>query len=105
MRACPAGLQVRQKPTDRDSLSQHEPVAFGTAQNIAGTMQPACSLFSWNINDYLGSFSVILSIIHGTDMIVSGNQFYLAYFPQNSLGAEVSCLGVPAVTSDPGELF
>lgn len=79
--ACPAGLQVRQKPTDRDSLSQQEPVAFGTAQNTAGTMWPACSLLPCNTDDSFGSFSVILSIMNGTDMIISGNPFSLEYFP------------------------
>lgn len=58
-----------------------------------------------NINDSFGGFSVILSIMRGTDMIIPGTPlFFLYYFPLKSLGAhasQVSCLAMPVVTLDP----
>lgn len=53
------------------SLSWQGPEEFGTAQNT-GTWCPACSLLSGNIDDCLGLFNVILSIMHWTDMLIIG---------------------------------
>lgn len=68
MSVFPMGLQIRQKPAE--TLTQQGSGDFWTAQNTAGTTQPACSLFSCNIDASLDVFSVILSIMHGTDTII-----------------------------------
>lgn len=48
----------------------------------AGAAQPAYSLLSGNSDDSLGDFSVNLSIIHGTDMIILGDPFFPSHiFP------------------------
>lgn len=57
----------------RDSHTWQGPVDFRTGPNTAGSMQPACYLLSHNIDDSLGTFSVILSIMHETEVIIPGN--------------------------------
>ena len=63
-----------------DSLTRQGPVDFRTVENTAGTTQLACSLLSPNIDDSLGGFSVILSIMHETDIIILRNIIFSLIF-------------------------
>lgn len=67
---CPMGPQMRPNPTGTN-LTRQGPADFRTAQNAAGTSQPACSLLSCNIDDSLAGFSATLSIMPGTDVTIS----------------------------------
>ena len=66
-----------------NSLTQPGPVDFRTAQNTAGAVWPAHSLLSCSIDDSLGTISVILSILYGTDVITPGNPIFFLdiFFP------------------------
>lgn len=82
--------------------SGHEcwPNGFLDEVRPPGTAQPVRFLFSLNVVDSLGGFSVILSIMHGTEVLETS--FFLEYLPLNSLGADASqdsCLGMAGVTS------
>lgn len=80
-----------------DSLTRQGPVDFGIVQNTAESMRQKHSP-SLIMVDSLGSFSVVLSIMHGTDMIIPGSPIFLKYLPLKSLGTDAS--QVPTVTSD-----
>lgn len=64
------GLQMR------DNLIWLEPVDFRTLQNTTVTEQPVQSLLSHNI----AVFSIFLSVIHGTDMIIPRNTIFSQIF-------------------------
>lgn len=90
----------------RQHLPWQGPVDLGTSQNTAGIAQPDCPLLFCNIDNSLGIFSVILSIMHGTDVIIPEIPIFSQLFTPKILWElmlfGVSCLGMPAVTSDIG---
>lgn len=74
--------------TCRYSLTWQWPGNFGTAQNIAGTSQPACFLLSHNIDESLGGFQCHF-VTHAWDRCVSFLEtpfFFLKYFPLKFFG-------------------
>lgn len=77
---------------------------LGTARNTAGTMCPACSLLSHDIDDSLGSFSVIMSVTHGRDVIIPGNPIFSQMFSPKILWELLLLrfLVIPAVIPDTG---
>lgn len=55
---------------------------FRTVQNTARTTWPAVALLSHNIDDCLDGYNVILSVLHGTDVVFPGNPiFFSPVFP------------------------
>lgn len=69
MTAVLTGLQISQS-------SQGQSHSARTAQESAGTAGPARSLVSHHSADPLGGVSVILSVMHGTDMLIPGNPIF-----------------------------
>lgn len=51
---------------------------FSTAQNVVWIAQTACSLLPHNTDGSFGSFRVILTIKHATDVIIPGNPIILS---------------------------
>lgn len=76
MSACPVGSRWGKSPWGQSHLARTVgfwTVDFWTVQKTAGTIRPARSLLSCNIDDSLGGFSVILSIMQGRNVIIPGN--------------------------------
>lgn len=76
--------QMRQKPMETASLGKD----FRT-ENTAGNAWPVCSPLSHKINDSFGCLSVILSVMHGADMIIPRNPrfFFLKYLSLKFFGS------------------
>lgn len=84
MNTCPMGHHETKPVETVSHLARTR--RLKTAQDTAGTMWPAHSLLSNNVDDSLGGFSVTLSLTSVTDVLIPRNPIFLKYFPPKFFG-------------------
>lgn len=78
MSTWPAGLQTRQNPQGQSHLAR----TSGLRDSTEYCWDHAACVLSHKTDDSLGSFSIILSTMRGTDVIIHGNPiFFSNVFP------------------------
>ena len=55
-------------------------------------MRPGCCLLSCNIVDSFGGFDVILSVMHGTDVIIPENLIFFSQIFSHTIRCELMLL-------------